>query len=195
MTIEDYLKTLISVQLALIQIKNERAECHQSSKVCANDDVNSFVNIDGNSIHEANNIMSTMDCMDQSSTISLHTIESFSSPISPGKSSEKCDAIYISNCLSGVKSGLSKISIDLTSSRYLISICSDLTCQKGMPADYVNEILKIINFKLKERETKINVKLAGVRVDNLIFSYLTQTLTRLWVHLTWKITLTFAPRH
>ena len=95
MTIEDYLKTLISVQLALIQIKNEREECHQSSKVCANDDVNSFVNIDGNSIHEANNIMSTMDCMDQSSTISLHTIESFSSPISPGKSSEKCDAIYI----------------------------------------------------------------------------------------------------
>ena len=95
MTIEDYLTTLISVQLALIQMKNEREECHQSSKVCANDDVNSFVNIDGNSIHEANNIMSTMDCMDQSSTISLHTIESFSSPISPGNSSEKCDAIYI----------------------------------------------------------------------------------------------------
>ena len=46
-----------------------------------------------------------------------------------------------------------------------------------MPADYVNEILKIINFKLKERETKINVKLSGVRVDNLIFSYLSDTLT------------------
>ena len=95
MTIEDYLKTLISFQLTLIQIKNEREECYQSSKVCANGYVNSFVNIDGSSIHEANNIMSTMDSMDQSSTISLHTIESISSPISPGNSLEKCDAIYI----------------------------------------------------------------------------------------------------
>jgi hypothetical protein len=94
MTIEDYLKTLRSVQLALIQIKNEREECHQLSKVCANDDANSFVNIDESSIHEANNIMSTMDSMDQSSTISLHTIESISSPISPGNSLEKCGAIY-----------------------------------------------------------------------------------------------------
>ena len=98
MAIEDYLKTLISVQLALIQIKNEREECHQSSKVCANGYVNSFVNIDGSSIHEANNIMSTMDSMNQSSTISLHTIESISSPIS----------------------------IDLTSSRYLTSFCSGM---------------------------------------------------------------------
>jgi hypothetical protein len=61
MTIEDYLKTLRSVQLALIQIKNEREECHELAKVRTNDDTNSFVNIDESSIHEANNIMSTMD--------------------------------------------------------------------------------------------------------------------------------------
>ena len=95
--------------------------------------------------------------------------------------------LYISNCLSGVKIGFSKISIDLTSSRYLTSIISDLTCQEGMPADYVNEILKIINFKLQEQETKINVKFDRVRVVNLIFSYLTQSFTRIWVHLTLKL--------
>ena len=162
----------------MIQIKNERDECHQSSKVCANDDVNSFVNIDGSSIHEANNIMSTMDSMDQSSTISLHTIESISSPISPGNSLEKCDAIYIKLFIRFENRHL-KISIDLTSSRYLTSICSDLTCQEGMPADYVNEFLKIINFNLQERETNINVKLDGVRAVNLIFSYLAHSFTRI----------------
>ena len=126
MTIEDYLQTLRSVQLALIQIKNEREECHQLAKVRTNDDTNSFVNIDESSIHEANNIMSTMDSMDQNSTIlSLPTLESISSPISRGNSSEKCGAIYmsVSNC-SGVKIGFSKISIDSTSSRYLTYICS-----------------------------------------------------------------------